>query len=90
MSSKKILLVVVGIYFTFCAILHFVRMAFEMDVIIGRFYLPSWASAALIIFSVIVVYQVCKIIKEEKKKSTTETVAEEKEDKPEENEEENY
>ncbi len=70
MKNMKLFLSVIGAYFAFSGVFHFIRLALEWDLVIyragGPYNIHSVFSAMSILFAIFIVYWVYKIKKNEK------------------------
>ncbi len=77
MKNNKVFLPFIVVYFALSGIFHFVRLAFEWDIIVKNYYLRPWMSAACILLAVFVIYWIYRIKKTSNKEIKVEIVEEE-------------
>lgn len=63
--KRKIISYLVISSFSLVAILHFSRLTFNWDIIIGGWIVPTWLSGALILFAI---FMLVGMLKSERKK----------------------
>lgn len=71
--TKSFFFFTVTITFVTVAILHFLRLTFELDVSIGSWSIPGWFSGIIIIFSVFMAYWSLKINRKKEQDEKGET-----------------
>ncbi len=71
--QNKVFLTIVGLYFFLSAILHFSRMALDLNIDIGGYEVPSIVSGIYFIFAVFIVYWIIREMKEKSKEVKEET-----------------
>ncbi len=69
-KTNKMLLIIVSLYFVLSAVLHFLRLTFSWDFVVGEYEVSTIISGACIIFSIIVAFFLIKMIRGDKKKKT--------------------
>ncbi len=54
--TKSFFFIVVGLLFSIVSILHFLRLMFEYQVLIGDWVMPGWISGLIVIFGIFMAY----------------------------------
>ena len=63
--TKPFFFLTVAIIFITVSTLHFLRLAFELDVYVGSLSIPGWFSGIIVIFSAFMAYWSLKINRKE-------------------------
>jgi len=58
--NNKIFLKTVGVIFSLIAVLHFLRLVFGWEAVIGGWMLPTWLSVVALVVALVLAYKAFK------------------------------
>ncbi len=64
--TKSFFFIVVGLFFSVVSLLHFLRLMFEYQVLIGDWVMPGWISGLIVIFGIFMAYWAINLKRDKK------------------------